>query len=200
MTRKIATFMLTVSLAAALAGCSRSPRVTFYTLESGVKVEAASAASALPWVVVGPVTLPELVDRPQLVVRVAANRVDILETHRWAAPLKSELPRAIAQDLGRLLGSNRVSSYLLHTGAEADYRVLVDFRRFESLPGQAVTLEADWYLRRGAGGAAKTGHFLAREPVLGEGYDPLMAAYGRALLALSGDLAEAIRAETALGH
>ena len=200
MMRNVATFMLTVSLTAALAGCARSPRVTFYTLEPGAQVEAAEAAGAVPSVVVGPVTLPELVDRPQLVVRVAANRVDILETHRWAEPLKSELPRAIARDLGRLLGSNRVSSYLQHAGADADYRVLVDFRRFESSPGQAVTLEADWSLRRGAGGASKTGHYLAREPVLGDGYDPLMAAYGRALFALSGDLARAIRAETAPGR
>jgi uncharacterized lipoprotein YmbA len=200
MIRSLTVGMLAVCLAVALAGCSRSPRVTFYTLEPGAQVETAAAATAIPTVAVGPVTLPEVVDRPQLVVRVSANRVDILETHRWAEPLKSEIPRLIAENLGRLLGSSRVSSYLQHAGADADYRVLVDIQRFESSPGEAVTVEAVWSLRRAAGGAPKTGRSLVREPVGAEGYDPLVAAYGRALLAVSHDLARAIRAEAAVGH
>lgn len=200
MMRSLTVGMLAVCMAMALAGCSRSPRVTFYTLEPGAKVEAAAAATAVPAVAVGPVTLPEVVDRPQLVMRVAANRVDILETHRWAEPLKSEIPRLIAENLGRLLGSSRVSSYLQHAGADADYRVLVDIQRFESSPGEAVTVEAVWSLRRAAGGCPKTGRSLVREPVGAEGYDPLVAAYGRALLAVSRDLARAIRAEAAVEH
>jgi uncharacterized lipoprotein YmbA len=192
--------MLAVCLAAVLAGCSRSPRVTFYTLEPGAQLENTVAATTVPTVVVGPITLPEVVDRPQLVMRVAANRVDILETLRWAEPLKSEIPRLIAENLGRLLGSSRVSSYLQHAGTDADYRVLVDFQRFESAPGEAVTVEAVWSLRRATGGTPKTGRSVVREPVGAEGYDPLVAAYGRALLAVSRDLARAIRAEAALGH
>lgn len=192
--------MPVICLAVATVGCSRSPRVTFYTLESGAQVESAAAATAAPAVAVGPVTLPEVVDRPQLVVRVAANRVDILETHRWAEPLKSEIPRLIAENLRRLLGSSRVSSYLQHAGVDADYRLLLDIQRFESSPGEAVTVEAVWSLRRTAGGAPKTGRSLVREPVDAVGYDPLVAAYGRALLAVSRDLAGAIRAETAPGN
>ena len=192
--------MPVICLAVATVGCSRSPRVTFYTLESGAQVESAAAATAAPAVAVGPVTLPEVVDRPQLVVRVAANRVDILETHRWAEPLKSEIPRLIAENLRSLLGSSRVSSYLQHAGTDAEYRVLVDIQRFESSPGEAVIVEAVWSLRRATGGEAKTGRSLVREPVGTEGYDPLVAAYSRAIFAVSSDLARAIRAEAALGH
>jgi uncharacterized lipoprotein YmbA len=200
MMRSLCTWIVTACLAVATAGCSRSPRVTFYTLEPGAQVDTAAAVAAVPAVAVGPVTLPEVVDRPQLVVRVAANRVEILETHRWAEPLKSEIPRLIAENLRRLLGSDRVSSYLQHAGVDADYRLLVDIQRFESLPGEAVIVEAVWSLRRAAGGAPKTGRSLVREPVDAAGYDPLVAAYGRALLAVSRDLATAIRAETAMGN
>ncbi|HEY5522324.1 MAG TPA: PqiC family protein [Desulfuromonadaceae bacterium] len=192
--------MPVICLAVATVGCSRSPRVTFYTLESGAQVESAAAATAAPAVAVGPVTLPDVVDRPQLVVRVAANRVDILETHRWAEPLKSEIPRLIAENLRSLLGSSRVSSYLQHAGTDAEYRVLVDIQRFESSPGEAVTVEAVWSLRRATGGEAKTGRSLVREPVGTEGYDPLVAAYSRAIFAVSSDLARAIRAEAAVRH
>src|SRR5450631_1844681 len=195
MMRNLAFRIAFVCLAVVTAGCSRSPRVTFYTLEPGAQVATAAAATAVPSVSIGPVTLPEVVDRPQLVVRVAANRVDILESHRWAEPLKSEIPRLIAEDLNRLLGSRRASSYLQHAGADADYRVLVDIQRFESFPANTVTVEAVWSLRRAGGGVPKSGHSLVREPLGAEGYDPLVAAYGRALLAVSRDLAMAIRAE-----
>jgi len=199
MMRTLAVWMATVCLAFATAACSRSPRVTFYTLEPGAQAETAAAATAVPAVSVGPITLPEVVDRPQLVVRVAANRVEILETHRWAEPLKSEIPRLIAENLRRLLGSSRVSSHLQHAGADADLRVLVDIQRFESSPGEAVTVEAAWSIRRATGGVQKTGRSLVREPVDAIGYDPMVAAYGRALHAVSRDLAGAIRAETATG-
>ncbi len=194
----IRTGMLAVCLASVLTGCSRSPRVTFYTLVPGTQVKtSAPATAAAPTIVVGPVTLPEVVDRPQLVMRVAANRVDILESYRWAEPLKSGIPRLIAEDLRRLLGSEHVSSYLQHTGTNADYRILLDIQRFEATPGEAVTVEAAWSLRRTGGGTLKTGHSLIREPVEAgtTDYDSLVAAYGRALLAVSADLAQAIRAE-----
>ena len=200
MMRSLCVWIVTVCLVVATAGCSRSPRVTFYTLEPGAQVETAAAVTVVPAIAVGPVTLPELVDRPQFVVRVAANRVEILETHRWAEPLKSEIPRLIAENLRRLLGSSRVSSYPQHAGGDADYRVQVDIQRFESTPGESVTVEAVWSLRRAAGGTPKTGRSLVREPVDAVGYDPLVAAYGRALLAVSRDLAAAIRAEAALGN
>jgi hypothetical protein len=60
-------------------------------------------------------------------------------------------------------------------------------------------VEAVWSVRRAAGGVAKTGRSLVREPVAAPGYDPLVAAYGRALLAVSNDLAQAIRADAAAG-
>lgn len=186
--------ILMVFLVVALAGCSRSPRVTFYTLESGAQVGVSAAATTVPTIAVGPVTLPEVADRPQFVVRVAANRVDILETHRWAEPLKSEIPRLIAENMNRLLGSSQVSSTLQHASAHAEYRVLVDIRRFEASPGKEVIVEAVWSVRRAGGDASKTGRTLVREPAAGEGYDHLVAAYGRALLAVSSDLTGAVRA------
>ena len=192
-----------IFLALVTGACSRSPRVNFYMLEPVAKVDAAATAKvgaaatakAVPAIVVGPVTLPEVVDRPQLVVRVAANRVEILETHRWAENLKSEIPRVIAENLGRLLGSDRVSSYRQHAGADAQYRVLIDIIRFESVPGEAVTVETLWTIRRATGEISKKGRSLVREETKGPGYDAVAAACSRALLGVSRELALAIQAE-----
>lgn len=197
MKRTLVVAAALLSLATVTGGCSRSPRVSFYTLESGVAAQAPAAAQSTPAVSVGPVTLPESVDRPQLVVRVAANRVEILESHRWAEPLKSEIPRLIAESLGRELNSTRVVSHQQHGGTAVDYRVLLDIVRLEAEPGNAVTVESNWTIRRSGSLPPRTGRSLVREKVAGAGYQPLVASLSRALTVISADLAEAIRAEEA---
>jgi uncharacterized lipoprotein YmbA len=180
---------------ALLAGCGSSP-ASFYTLSAGAEPRStASAKDTAPYsIAVGPVTLPELVDRPQLVVRVAANRVMLSEQHRWAEPLKSEIPRVLAENLAQLLGTKRVSAYPQNTGSGADYRVVVDVQRFESAPGESATVEALWSVHRGADGQARTGSSVVREATDGKGYDALAAAHARALAQMSEQIADAIRA------
>lgn len=186
--------MVTI-LSGAVSGCARSPGVTFYTL-TALSPEAAAPSPAPRAVAVGPVTLPELVDRPQLVIRVAANRVDILETHRWAESLAGEIPRVLAENLARLLRPARVSAYQQNASRDADYRVLVDIQRFETVPGEGVTIEALWTVRRAAVGAPpRKGRSLVREPVQGTGYDALTASHSRALAAISGEIAQALLEE-----
>lgn len=178
-----------------LAGCSGSPRVTFYTLNADATPE--TAAPAFAPVVIGPVTLPALVDQPQLVVRTAANRVVILEVHRWAEPLKSEIPRIIAANLTLLLNQARVAVYPQNAGQDADYRILLDIQRFEMTAGKGVAIDALWSIRRVAGGAPTTGRSVVSEPAGTGGYDALVAAQSRALAGVSRDLAQALRAMAA---
>lgn len=190
---RIARLAALTLLALALAACGSSPKTHFYTLTSGA-VPAEAAPSATQYgVAVGPVTLPDMVDRPQLVVRVAANQVTLLDQHRWAEPLKSEIPRVIAGNLAQLLGITRVSAYP-QSGGDAEYRVRVDIQRFESAPGESVTLETLWSVQRAAGGETRRGRSLVRMPADGAGYDAVAAAHGRALGRLSEELAEVIRA------
>jgi uncharacterized lipoprotein YmbA len=114
-------------------------------------------------------------DKNQIVVvRTAANRVDILETHCLAESPKSEIPRIIAADLGILLKPARVSTYPQNAGLEADYRVLLDIQRFEMTAGEGVGLEALWSVRRSDGGVPKTGRTVVSEPVSAAGYDALV--------------------------
>lgn len=177
---------------AVLASCGSPPKERFYTL-SAAGVAAATAAEAREHVVVGPVTLPEVVDRPQLVVRIGANEVAILEQHRWAEPLKSEIPRLIARTLSQLLGASRVSAYPESASQEAGLRVTIDILRFEAVPGIEASVDALWSVRRLPGGKPTTGRSVVSEPIAGEGYDAVVAAYGRALATLSRNIARAIQ-------
>ena len=186
--KRIALLCLTLAL---LAGCSRTPRVAFYTLNATATPEA--AAEALESVVVGQVTIPDLLDRPQFVVNLDANRVDFLEMRRWATPLKSEIPRVIAENLAALLKPTRVSAYAQSSGLDAIYRVQIDVQRLEMAEGKGIALDAFWSIRRSDGGPVKSGRTVVSEPVNSNGYEPLVAAQSRALAVVSRDLADALR-------
>lgn len=189
--RKITFVAIFCSLVGAISACSRSPRVNFYTLTADASPVAVSQIRSGYSVSVDPVSLPELVDRSQLVIRAESNQVDILETERWAEPLKSQIPRLLADNLGKLLASDRVSAYPQSIGSEADYRIVVDIRSFEAA-GDRVSVDAFWAVRRSGGALVKTGRSVIREPVGTGGTDSLVKGYSRALSAISNEIAAAI--------
>ena len=186
------TLIATMFAIAALAGCGSSPKSRFYTLSSGAILEHSDTKIQYS-VTVGPVTVPDIIDRPQIVTSIATNQVQIAEQARWAAPLKSEIPRVIAGNLMQLLDGAYVSVYPENVSPYADYQVRVEVQRFDSTLGDAVTIEALWTVRLVQGGAPKNGRSVVHEPTGGDGYDALVAAHSRALTAVSRDIAEAIR-------
>ena len=183
---------LVAFVAMAASGCGSTAPSRFYTLDS-IAAPAGSTSGA-DAVMVGPVSVPAAVDRPQFVVQVAPNRVDVDEFNRWASPLNDEIARAVAGDLVKLLGTPNVAVAPLGNFAPA-YRVTIDVQRFDSVPGQAALVEAVWTVHKTSGGETRSGRTVAHEPVQGEGFDALAAAHSRAIAKVSGDIATAIRAE-----
>jgi uncharacterized lipoprotein YmbA len=194
MVRRIGHVLAMVILSVAAAGCA-SGKARFYTLDS---TAAATGASASYAVAVGQVAIPASVDRPELVVQVAANQVALDEFNRWAAPLGDSIARVVAGDLEKLLGTPKVAVGPLVNFVPA-YRVTLDVQRFESTPGKGVLVEAVWIVERTAGGGTRSGRTVAHEDVQAKGFDAIAAAHSRALATVSGDIAEAIRAEAARG-
>lgn len=184
--------MLLVCCLLLAAGCSRSPRANFYTLTALAPPAATVPQRQAPSLAVDSVTLPEFVDRPQLVMVDGDNRVEILEMQQWAESLKNAIPRILADNLSRQLGLDRVAAYPQHAGSDADYRLAVDFQRFEAT-ARSVDLDAIWTVRS-TGDAPLTGRSRVHEAHDG-GYDSVAAAYSRALATVSGDIARAMPKE-----
>jgi uncharacterized protein len=182
--------LLAAVVVAALAGCASAP-ARFYTLTS--TATATGTAKADTSVLVGPVTVPASVDRPEFVVQVAPNRVALEEFNRWAGPLNESIARTIAGDLAVLLGTRRVASGAIGNFDPA-YRVTLDVQQFDSIPGESVVIEAVWAVEKTAGGATRSGQATAREQVQGADFDALAAAHSRALAQVSAEIATAIRA------
>ena len=171
-----------------LAGCGSPLKETFYTL-SGPQTPAPIGTAASLSVFVGPVTVPESVDRLAMVLRTSPNQVEISDAHLWAEPLKSAIPRALAETLMRELGTPNVRAARTGAGSEMDYRVTVEVQRFDSSLEGGATLDALWTV---AGKSrTRTGRSTFTEP----GRDPagLAAAHSRALERLGRDIAAAIK-------
>ena len=175
----------------AVAACASSPPSRFYTL---TPTAGPGAAASTLSVAVGPVSIPAVVDLPQIVVTTGPNQVSIDEYNRWASPLQNNISRTVAENLVALLGTPRVSLFQQSLNADADYRVAIEVQTFESAPGDAATLNAVWLVRRTRDGKSETGRTSTREPASDKGYDALAAAHSRALSRMSQDIADAIRA------
>jgi uncharacterized lipoprotein YmbA len=148
---------------------------------------AGQARSAVS-IAVGPVSVPAQLDRPQLVLAVAPNRVEIEEFSRWAGPLRDEIARTVAENLSRLLGTPSAWPFP-RVAAEADVRVRIDVLRFDLARGGTVALDAAWTVGRGAEQASRSGRLSAGEAAGGEGVEALVAAQSRLLARLSRDIA-----------
>src|SRR5512139_82466 len=112
---------------AALAGCAAGQPSKFYTLNP---VVAPAGAALTCSVSVGPVTIPAVVDRPQMVFRTGPNQVTINEFNRWAAPLQVDIARVVAENLSAMLGTANVVLFPHTASSLANYRVLIDVLRF----------------------------------------------------------------------
>ena len=177
-----------VVMTGALVACGTAPKERFYAL-SMPQANAVPSQSGVA-VAVGPVTVPEMVDRPQLVVRVSENRVELSELNRWAEPLKRALPRAIAANIAQALPSSRVIVAGTDSVDPKACQVLVSVDRFDSELGKGAVMEASWSVR--AGDEVRTGRSVLRESASGPGYEELVAAHSSAVAALGREIASAV--------
>jgi uncharacterized lipoprotein YmbA len=190
MRHRIGTTIL-CALGALIGGCVSTPQSRFFTLNATINHAVESSSLS---VVVGPVSVPAAVDRPQIVVSTGPNQVRVDDFNRWASPLQSNISRVVADNLVSILGTPRVTVFPQTLSANADYQAAVDVQSFGSALGEAATLDAVWTVRRVKDGQLQTGRTTVREPASERGYDALAAAHSRAVARLSQDIAVAVRA------
>lgn len=178
-----------------LAACGSAPKDKFYTLApaSATTPAATASAPACYGVAIGPVRVPEALDRTQMVVREGPNRVEILDQHRWAGSLRSEIARALAAGVGAQLPEAQVSVHDGQAGRNAAYRVAVDIERFDATVNDSVAVQALWTIRQEGGKELGSGRFAATEPTGPGGHDAIAGAYAKALSAMSAQVAQAVR-------
>ena len=187
----ISPLVVTVAAFFLLAGCVTTPGARFYTLNA-TPVEAAPESANLS-LALGPIDLPEYLERPQIVTRAGDNRLDVDEFNRWGGRLEEEIVRVLVVHLGRRLGTDRVYSYPSRIGADTDYRLVLEFRRFDGVLGGEVVLEAAWSLVDDRNASVlETGQASYRRGLESTDYSDYAAALSALLARLGDDLAAAL--------
>jgi len=181
-----------VALIVSLGGCAGSPPARHLTLDEGGPRSAKS--STTPSVAVVRVDLPELIDRPQLVIRTVDRGVTFSEQYRWAEPLRREIPRVIANDLAELLDSAGVAA-LPGDGFDYDYRLSLDFQQLDAVAGRGADVDVLWRLKHRSG-EVFAGRSSFRQPAKGAASDhpTLVAAQRQALRRIAAEIAKQIAA------
>jgi uncharacterized lipoprotein YmbA len=187
---RCASFPWIMAMLFFFSGCA-SPPAQFYTLNSVPVVRMSQSEESSPIAIAfDPVTVPEFVDRAQLVSRRTENRVFIDEFARWADPLKVQIARVLAADVARFVPAATVSTYPQRSDAEA-YQVTVDVETFDTSMGDMVTIAASWSVKSTTNGARIKGRTVVREFVSAQGYESIVKAHSRALASVASDIATA---------
>jgi len=194
-----------VALATLLAGslllgaCGSSPAVRYYTLqgpalEKTAEVPVTNAVDARSVQLVS-LTVPQSVDRPQLVLRSGDNTLNVREQDRWAEPLKHNLALVLAATMMQDLDGAPV--VVRATGLEETaWKLGIDIQRFEAQPGQAVTLEAVWTLKHQGESKPLSRVSKVRETMHSDSMEAVVAAQSRAVTQLAREIARSINAAT----
>jgi uncharacterized lipoprotein YmbA len=181
-----------------LAGCrSSAPPVEFYTLnpldDMEGQVNTAEADQKLS-VGVGPVEIPEILDRPQIVTRSGPNKLQIDEFHRWAGRLDENFARVLAQNISLLLGTDQVVVYPWQADFKPRYRIALEVRYFEGQWGEDVLLEVLWTLASQASQKTLTARkSVIKEPLSATTFEALVAAQSRAIAQLSREIVREVQ-------
>ena len=179
-----------------VSGCASSPPSSFYTL---TPVPAADGRGAISGgglgLGLGPVTFPTFLDRPQIVVRDAGNRLGLDEFHRWGGTLQDDFLRVWSENLAYLLGTSRIVIFPSEVRYPLDFRITADVLAFERGAAGDAVLKVRWavldpYLEQ----ALAVYETAYRQP-LAEPADEgaLVAAMSATLASFSQDVADAVQ-------
>ena len=173
-----------------LSGCASSPPTRLYVLPSMTGAETASPAAPRDLTIgVGPVTLSPYLDRLPIVTRESRARLILGEFDQWAASLQDLVSRALAENLSRLIPTERVVLHPWSRTVEPDYQVTVDVMQFDAGPSGEVVLAARWRLLNAKEQALVMRQARFTAAAGRRDYEATVIAMGHTLDALSQDMA-----------
>ena len=195
-----------------LASCAVTDPTLYYTLGRGAVSSSAAgmtqakadaptplrsvAGTGAVGVGVGPVIMPGYLDRVMIVTRTSADTVSIANFHRWAEPLEDGIARVLTDEIAARVPTERVVMFPWRgvVARDLQYQVVIVVLLFDGRPGGAVTLDTRWRIISRDGKELLVKRSTVTETATAPGYEAMVAAMTRALVALGGDIAAEIRA------
>ena len=190
--------ILGLILAAVLlaAGCGSTPSSDYYLLNSPVSEVPAGTEPSLG---IGPITIPEYLNRNSMVFLEGDNALHIASYDRWAEPLEDGIQRVMAMNLASMLDTQNVRAFPWAKSRAPEYGVRLRIAGLDAGGGKA-TLVAEWVLLNEEATSDVTRRLSRLETTLPsgdiEGF-AVAAAYSELLHQLCEEIAKEIRATNA---
>lgn len=181
-----------LALALALAGCGSSPHNNYYVLSAETRAPSGNQEPALG---IGPVEIPEYLNRNSLVYRDGSNQLLIASFDRWAEPLADGIQRVVGLNLSAELGTQNIRPHPWQRADSPDYAIALWILSFD-VSGQQAELVAEWRVNRPGehSTVARRISRLSRQlPSADWQAGDAAAAYSLLLQSLSSEIAEVIR-------
>jgi uncharacterized lipoprotein YmbA len=105
------------------------------SMESPQESVSTAAGEKSVSVLLGLISLPGYLDRTQMVTVAGKNEMAMDEFHRWAESLQESFYRVLLEDLSLLLKTPEVYGHDRGGSTSADFQVVIDVTRFDSVPG-----------------------------------------------------------------
>lgn len=175
-----------------ISACGTSQKTDFYQLEERSALSLMDIEKGAV-IGVGPINLPEYINRPQIVTRLSKHHLKVSEFNRWIEPVNDSVRRLLVINLSNNLNSNRVYGIPGYDRAQSlDLRIGIDVGRFDGQLGKDVLLEARWSLYDKNDKAVLTKVSLINMPTNGQDYSALVLAMNNALQALGEEVSKVV--------
>ena len=190
--------LILVATMMVLCSClGRSQPTRFYLLQPTLSLQAGQAAPAKEGLIigVGPVEIPEYLDRPQIVTRISKSEFQVDEFNQWAESLTFSISTILAQNLSVLLTTDNLYIFPWPGSTEIDYQVKVDIVRFNAIPEGKILLETQHTIFRGESREDLERYISSfTRPTDVQNYEAIASSMSQVLEDLSRKIAEIIMA------
>lgn len=181
-----------------ISGCmGTSKPARFYLLNSMERPADASTTEAMDMQIsisLGPILLPEYLNRSQIVIRTPGSEIKVDEFNRWAEPLKENFSQVLAQNLVVLLNTDTVWLFPWSDRIKVDYQVSVKVDRFDAIAGRHAELRARWTIFSVQERSfLRNGRAAIKKELQSNDFEAIVAAHNALLQDLSKQIAEDIK-------
>lgn len=137
---KISLLVAAVTL---LAACGSTPQSNHYMLST---IGEGTSGNTGPSLGVGPISVPQYLDRNAMVINEDDNKLKIAAFDRWAEPLGDGIQRVLSLNLAELLNTQQVQTFPWPRSSKPRFGIEINVVEF-SAKGQSTRLIAKWMLR-----------------------------------------------------
>jgi len=180
-----------------LSGCisiPTSPTPRFYALSAINENSSSKKINIAPGTIigVGPVKIPEYLDRPQIVTQSDAKMLQFAQFDRWGESLDLGVARLIREDLTMRLPGAKWCLYPWNPAIAVKYQVLVEIVQLDSNLDKDMDFVVQWTVldvQNSKTVMIKRSEF--HEPIVPKSYSGLVTTLSKACASLSSQIAEA---------